>query len=461
MGDDQQLPRRAAAQPASDVSAARLPEGPLPGARAAVALLLAINLLNYIDRYILAAVEPRIRETFFAANDPHAMARTGLLATAFLVTYMVTAPIFGWLADRMSRWILIGISVLVWSLASGGSGLAPLFGVLLITRCFVGVGEAGYGPAAPTVIADLYPIRRRGSVLAWFYMAIPVGSALGYMLGGIMAAHWTWRSAFYVVVPPGIVLGIWSLFMRDPPRGLSDADKAHVVRTRARIDDYVQLLRIRSYVLDCAGMIAMTFAIGGMSFWMPTYLVYRHAGPLETVNLYFGALTVLAGVTATLLGGIAGDRMRPRFPGSYFLVSGVGILISCPLVVLVLITPFPYAWILVFWALFWLFFNTGPSNTILANVTHPAIRATAFAVNILVIHALGDAISPPILGAIAGPHDGIYHWDAAFALVVAMMALGGVLWLWGARYLSADTARAGTMLARAQGSDAARPPLAG
>src|SRR4051812_19118244 len=121
-------------------------------ARFAVALLLTINLFNYIDRYVLAAVEPEIGHQFFSTkpDDPKTLEKTGSLATAFLISYMVTAPIFGWLADRMSRWLLVGVSVLLWSVASGASGLAGVFTMLLITRLFVGVGEAGYGPAAPT-----------------------------------------------------------------------------------------------------------------------------------------------------------------------------------------------------------------------------------------------------------------------------------------------------------------------
>src|SRR5213593_1511628 len=178
-------------------------------ARLAVALLLAINVFNYLDRYVLAAVEPRIASAL-VKDDPHALAKMGSLATAFLISYMVTAPIFGWLADRMSRWLLVGVSVVLWSLASGGSGLAPTFSMLLITRLFVGIGEAGYGPAAPTIISDLFPVQKRGSVLAWFYLAIPVGSAIGYAVGGWVGAHYGWRSAFYVVVPPGLLLGIVS-----------------------------------------------------------------------------------------------------------------------------------------------------------------------------------------------------------------------------------------------------------
>src|SRR5437899_12365 len=207
---------------------AQKPFTSIAGARLSLALLLAINLFNYIDRYVLAAVEPEIGHEFFALapDNPATLEKTGSLATAFLISYMLTAPIFGWLADRMSRWLLVGVSVILWSLATGASGLAGTFTILLITRLFVGIGEAGYGPSAPTIISDLYPVARRGSVLAWFYAAIPVGSALGYVIGGLVAtATGDWRWAFYLVLPPGLVLGAWCFFMRDPPRGQADVDE--------------------------------------------------------------------------------------------------------------------------------------------------------------------------------------------------------------------------------------------
>ena len=408
---------------------------PVPGARLSLALLLTINMFNYIDRYILAAVEPEIEKHFFRPGNPNAEALMGSLATAFIVSYLIMAPVFGWLADRTSRWMLVGISVILWSLASGASGLATFFAMLLITRLFVGVGEAGYGPAAPTIIADLYPVARRGAVLAWFYAAIPVGSALGYVVGGVIAHLFgTWRAPFFAVVLPGLLLGIGCLFMKDPPRGRSDIGP-HGSTRRANLRDYLVLLKTPSYVLDTLGMAAMTFAIGGISFWMPKYIVeHRNAGDLARVNTIFGGVVVLGGLLATLAGGWAGDKLRSRFSGSYFLVSGLGILIACPFVIGMLYAPFPWAWGMIFLAVFFLFFNTGPSNAILANVTHPSIRATGFAVNILIIHVLGDAFSPPLLGKI-----GHYNWNAAFLVVAGVMALAGVVWLLGMAYLQRDT----------------------
>ena len=427
-----------ASESASPAGGAARDSHVVPGARAALGLLLLINLFNYIDRYILAAVEPRIREDLLK-GDPNAMKKTGFLATAFLVTYMLTAPIFGILADRFSRWLIIGAAVILWSLATGATGLAVVFPMLLLARVFVGVGEAGYGPAAPTLISDYYPVERRGSVLAWFYMAIPVGSALGYALGGFMETHFGWRSAFYAAVIPGIALGVLAIRRKDPPRGA--ADQTHTPK-RASMADYLRLLHIPSYLLDTAGMAALTFAIGGISYWMPGYLIYRKAGSLAQVNMIFGGITVLGGIVATLCGGMAGDKLRSRFPGSYFLVSGIGILIACPLILLMLVTPFPLCWVVIFLTVFFLFFNTGPSNTILANVTHPTIRATAFAVNILVIHAFGDAASPPLLGGIIESTPAKDNWNMAFIVVAVVSGLAGVIWLLGIPYLKKDTAAA-------------------
>lgn len=438
-------------------------QAPARGARLSLILLLTINLFNYIDRYLLAAVEPRIREHFFPGTTAvgasakeqlaAAMAKTGSLATAFLLSYMIAAPIFGWLATRMSRWVLVGISVGIWTLASGASGLAGTFAILVLTRCFVGIGEAGYGPAAPTMISDLYPVERRGAVLAWFYMAIPVGSALGYAMGGLVIKHYSWRVPFYLVVPPGLLLATWAFFMKSPKpvempkveRPPDDRDNSSGVLdyeqkpAKANLKDYIGILKIPSYLLDTAGMAAMTFAIGGFSFWMPAYLVDQRKaanGKLDDVNLYFGGIMVVAGITATLLGGWLGDFFQKRSSGAYFTVSAAGILLSTVFIVLMMYTPFPAAWVWLFFAVFFLFLNTGPSNTILANVTHPSVRASAFALNILIIHALGDAISPPLLGGIAGR-----SWDAALYVVCGVMILASGFWFIGARFLKRDSDR--------------------
>ena len=420
-------------------------ETALPGARSALVLLLLINVFNYIDRQVLAAVEPSIRAEFFPTQkDPetgeekqpaNAKTWTGFLFTAFLVTYMLAAPIFGWLANRTRRWYLVGAGVIIWTVASGGSGLAGFFIVLLLTRCCVGIGEAAYGPVAPDMISDLYPVKRRGQVLAWFFAAIPFGSAIGYAVGAeALKATGSWRTAFYLVVPPGLLLGVWCFFMPEPRRGQAEATS---VTRRERWSDYRILFQTPSYLLDTLGMTAMTFALGGLGAWAPAYLKERHAEPLWGIDptTAFGGMTALTGLVAALLGGIAGDRLKTRFPGSYFLVSGAAMLLAFPSLLLTIYLDFPWAWIPLVLAVFFLFFNTGPTNTILANVTHPMLRAPGFALNILIIHLLGDAVSPPIMGKIADASN--LSW--AFGLVSIMVLIGGILWLWGAKYLARDT----------------------
>ena len=402
------------------------------GARTALFLLLGINLFNYIDRQILAALEPDIRATFFAPGDVNAMWKTGLLGDAFFVTYMISAPILGLLADRISRWIIVGSAVILWSLASGGSGLAATFAILFATRIFVGIGEGGYGPAAPTILADLFPIDIRGRVMAIFYTAIPVGSALGYVIGGVVGAHLGWRWAFYLVTLPGLLLGLLCFWQRDPR-----VSGHHLVQESARrgIGDYLKLFRTRSYLINCVAQTLMTFVMGGLGFWAAAYLRYRNQSPDVGMTI-FGLIMVVAGLVSTLLGGIIADRLRSRFAGSYFWVSGIGMLIACPLFVATLYIPFPAAWITMFLAIFFLFLNTGPSNTALANVSLPAVRATAFAANIFVIHAFGDVQAFWLLGYIGG-HANMH---VAFLFVSAIIFASGVTWLFGVKYLPADTA---------------------
>lgn len=417
-------------------------------------LLLAINLFNYIDRQVLAAVLLEIQHEFQATDFA-----AGWLTTAFLWSYMCFAPLFGWLANRFSRWMLVGIGVILWTLASGASGLATGLVMMLFTRAFVGIGEAAYGPTAPTIISDLFPEERRGRVLAWFYAAIPVGSALGYLLGGmVLKLGFSWHWAFFVVVPPGLLLGVWALFMRDPRQRMSDANRELANPSRpTSINDYKQFFRIRSYVLNTAGMTAMTFAIGGIAAWMPPYIVWRQEITLESgqkfsdeqrkealadANAIFGPIVVVSGLLGTLAGGWAGDVLKRRWPGSYFLVSGAAMTISFPLVLALPWVPFPAAWWLIFVACLGLFFNTGPTNTILANVTHPSVRAAGFALNIFIIHALGDAISPVVIGAVNDLCGG--NKNAGFIVVSFTVLLSGLFWFYGARFLEQDTKNAAT-----------------
>lgn len=425
-------------------------------AKTALGLLVCMNLLNLIDRQILAAVVPMIRQEFFtgdaapnwfiqmllapltrllgASHPENAM--IGLLGMAFMISYTLGAPLFG--ALKVRRWWLISAAVIAWSLATGAVGLATTFGGLLLARCLVGFSESAFAPVAPTIIADHFPVSVRGRAMPLFYLAIPLGSALGFVVAGQIAASFGWRWVFFLAVPPGIVLGLLALWMREPVS--LECEKAQVLpRGISRWQIVRSLSRNRSFVLDTLGETAMTFAIGGMVFWVPSYITeFRQAGSLAQVNLIFGGIVVVAGTSATILGALLAERLKPRMPGSYFIVSAVAMLIGFPIFIAALYVPFPYAWIFMFLAVFCLLANTGPANTILANVTHPSIRTVAFAVNIFTIHAFGDVISPLVIGAVADATD----MNTAFLMVGFFFLAGGAFWLAGARYLAGDTERA-------------------
>lgn len=496
-------------------------DGPKPGAGRALALLLGINLFNYIDRYVLAAVLPLIAidAAMLDPVDPYLQTKLGLLGTAFMAAYLAFSPLFAWIGGTgINRWLLVGGGVLVWSAASGSSGLAPTYGLLFLMRCLVGVGEAAYGPVAPSMLSDLYPVSVRGKVMAFFYMAIPVGSALGFVIGGQVAAAFGWREAFFVTYIGAAFGGLCFLF-REPPRPVSDPAHRPGYFTVLR-----GLFRNRSFVLCCLGMTATTFILGGVAVWVPVYFFQRESrfvlneGAIEKleahqdtlgrplvppevlaslrvaasddirnfsefrdflretlprtdlerfgtkvyeaatapgsltngfVTFVFGGITVVSGFFATLLGGLFGDWLRNRgVRGAYFHAAGWTTIAAWPFFVGMLFAPLPWGWLLLFVAVFLLFFNTGPANTVLANVTRSEIRATAFAINILVIHLLGDAISPPIIGFIAD----IADLHTGFLLASFFIILGGGLWVAGARFLDADTDAA-------ERADAAQPAV--
>ena len=264
-----------------------------------LAFLTGINLLNYIDRQILYAVFPPIQAELHLSDT-----QLGLLASAFMWVYLSTAPIFGLLADRWSRPRLMGLGVAIWSVATAFSGVVRSHAQLLFGRAAVGIGEASYGAVAPAMLSDYFPPARRGRALAAFSMAIPVGSALGYLLGGILERASGWRAAFFVVAVPGLLLA-WSVSrMSEPERGGFDGVVGSAGgRTAPRARDYLELLRTKSYVLNCLAMTAMTFAVGGLAAWVPTYLVRVRGMELARANLAFGLLTLISGVGGTLAGG--------------------------------------------------------------------------------------------------------------------------------------------------------------
>jgi MFS family permease len=428
--------------------------------RYALGLLLAVNLLNYIDRQVLFAVFPLIKIDLRLSDTA-----LGFLGSAFMLSYMLFAPLFGWLGDHWSRTRLAAGGLVVWSLATALSGFAPGYRTLLSARATVGVGEASFGTVSPGLIADFFPKERRGRVLAWFYVAIPVGSALGYLLGGVLGTRYGWHAAFLLVGVPGLLLAIPIALLRTPPRS-GDAshpgdESANIINNfpdslppfqgEGRGGDgvggdiavggmgYAALFRNRSFVCNTLAMAAMTFAIGGLAQWIPSFLNRAHSLDVAEANTLFGATTVFAGILGTLAGGWLGDRWQKRSGKGYLLISGWGFMIGTPFAVWAILAPgLTSCMAAIFIAEFFLFLNTGPLNTVIINVTNPAVRAMAFAVNIFFIHALGDAVSPSILGWLSD------QWGLRSALLVTplVMVLAGIFCFICGRFVVRDMALA-------------------
>lgn len=363
--------------------------------RYALTLLFAVNLLNYIDRQVLFAVFPLIKEELQLSDTA-----LGLLGSAFMMSYMFSAPILGWLGDRWRRVRLAGLGLFLWSIATATTGLAGKYSSLLLSRTTVGIGEASFGTVSPGLVSDFFSKERRGRVLSFFYLAIPVGSALGYIIGGTVGQAFGWHAVFFAAAVPGLVLVLPLLFLREPARGGTDAVQSQ--SNTNRLKDYLSLFKNRSFVVNTLSMSAMTFALGGLAQWMPSFLHRVHSQSIATGNTLFGGITVLAGITGTLTGGWLGDSLQKKSNKGYLLISGFGFLIGTPIAAYALSTSSLTACLVAsFFAEFFLFLNTGPLNTVIINVTKPAVRAMAFAVNIFCIHALGDAISPTILGKLS------------------------------------------------------------
>jgi MFS family permease len=396
--------------------------------RYALGLLLAVNLLNYIDRQVLFAVYPLIKTDLHLTDTA-----LGFLGSAFMLSYLLFAPLFGWLGDHWSRTRLASGGLVVWSLATALAGFAPGYRTLLAARATIGVGEASFGTVSPGMISDFFPKERRGRVLAWFYVAIPVGSALGYLLGGVLGQRYGWHAAFLLVGLPGLLLAIPIALLRTPPRGGDDASSQSKSGTVS--GGYAALFRNRSYVCNTLAMAAMTFAIGGLAQWIPSFLNRVHFLDVARGNTLFGATTVLAGILGTMTGGWLGDRWQKTNGKGYLLVSGWGFMIGAPFAVWAILAPgLPSCITAIFFAEFFLFLNTGPLNTVIINVTDPAVRAMAFAVNIFFIHALGDAVSPSILGWLSD------QWGLQKALLITpgAMVMAGLLCFICGRFVIRD-----------------------
>ena len=395
-------------------------------ARVALVLLTAVNLLNYLDRFVVAAlVEPMKHD--LALSD----AQVGWILTSFIVVYTVASPAFGALGDRLARPPLLGLGVALWSAATSVAGFARSFAALLAARAAVGIGEAAYGTISPGLIADHYPESRRGRAYAVFFMAIPVGAALGYVVGGLVERLLGWRASFLVAGAPGLLLAWACARLPDPPRGARDAATGREGKTPpgAITATYARLLRNPAYAWAVVGYAAYTFAVGGMANWMPAFLERVRGVPRVEATVQFGAIVVATGLAGTIAGGLVADALRARWRAADLWVSGVATLAAAPLVVVVFRAEGRAAYLAALvGAQLLLFACTGPMNAAIIAAVSPSERATAAALSIFAIHAFGDVPAPVLVGALSDRRS----LGEAVLIVPVAVFLGGAVWTWGA-----------------------------
>ncbi len=397
-----------------------------------LSLLTLLNFINYIDRNIVAAVLPSITADFELSHT-----QAGFIATAFLLAYFLTSPVFGRLGDRVSRTRLVALGVGVWSLATAGAGVARSYVQMLATRAVVGIGEAAYASISPALISDYFPPSRRGRAFSVFYVAIPVGMAVGYLLGGhLQAVFRSWRAVFFIVGLPGLLLALLTLTAPDPPRGIEDARHEDLLaQQKASLWETVgTLLRNRVYTWTLLGYAAYTFGLGGLSIWAPTYFRdVRHLSD-EQANMVVGGVLVFSGLTGTFAGGYLGDWVARRVRNGYLWLSGLSMILSVPFGWIALTSPARSTYVpMLFVAEFFAFLSTGPINVVIVTVVPVAMRATAMAMSIFVIHLLGDLPSPPILGRVADTRGFV----VAALIVPVVLGISGIIWtgtaMWGGR----------------------------
>jgi MFS family permease len=399
-----------------------------------VLLLLALNLLNYIDRYILPGAQPLIQREFHATDQ-----QMGALTTALFFFYMFAAPASGWLGDWFRRKPLIITGALFWSVATLGSAFAHSYWSLYMRRAMVGVGEATFGIFAPAVLADFYPERERNRILTIFYLAIPVGAALGYLAGGELGSQWGWRRPFLICAIPGLLVAVlYGLWGREPERGASDRGGPTVARTiswhsfREFAGQFFKLLRNPAFLTSTFGMAEITFALGGISAWVPTFLHRTNGLSVANASLVVGAITVFDGIAGTVTGGWVAQRWLRTDHRALYLLSFWSVVLTIPFAMLVFFGPHALTIPALFLAEFFIFLNTGPLNTAIVNSVNGAVRATAISVNLFCIHAFGDTFSPQIIGAISD------HSTLSVGLgatLVSLVIAGGIL-SYGARFAS-------------------------
>jgi len=366
-------------------------------ARNVLIALTLVNYLNYIDRFMLAALLPDIQKALHFSDFS-----AGLLATAFMLAYVIAAPFFGYLGDKLARVGLLSSGIALWSAASLLTGFAGQFRVLFTSRFALGIGESIFTTVSAPFLVEFFPEKVRGRVFSIFASAAPVGAALGYVLGGVLGKSVGWRDAFLWAGVPGLVLALGILKFQDP-RMKTAAGAAKEKQKKYALKDIVRILAgNRIFTLTVLGYTAYTFVLGGLAHWMPSYIQRSFQLPSLQSNMLFGGIAVGTGFLGTLLGGFWGDKLAAKYPHGHLQFStwamflAVPFFLACfcvsslmPFIVLMSITQFLF------------FLPTSPINVLIMNCVPANLRTNAMAVSIFACHILGDAISSPLVGLVS------------------------------------------------------------
>ena len=391
------------------------------GATTALVLLTALNFVNYIDRYILPGVQEQIKGEFHLSDE-----HIGALTFWFMIAYMLTSPITGWLGDRFPRKPMIVIAALFWSGINFFTASVHSYNSLNIRHAALGIGEASFGIFAPALLADFYEPDQRNRVLTIFNVAIPVGAALGYLVGGTVGERYGWRMSFIVSAIPGAIIALLILFfMREPARGASQHEKAKLEK-----GTILSLIRNKAYLTSILGYAAVTFSLGGISWWMPSFLQRVEGRTQSSAAFLMGAITVVTGLGGTITGGIIAQRWSRKTSKALYFVPAISAALAVPPALVCFFGPKSLTIPSLAIAIFFIFLGTGPVNAATVNAVRPEIRATALAGQLLVIHALGDALSPRVIGAVSDRST----LNLGLGSTLITLVLASIIFFIGSRY---------------------------
>lgn len=367
-------------------------------ARYALAVMVGINFLNYLDRYILPTVGAQVQREFHLSDT-----QFGAVLTAFLLVYAVSTIPFGIWADRGVRRAVIGTGVAIWSVATLFTGLVRSFPQLFAARAVLGVGEASYYPAGTSLMADYFPKSSRGRAMSIWSAGTALGIAVGFAGGGLVAAHFGWRVAFYMTAVPGLILAALAFRLREPLRGATEASGPRGPRAQSiTVAHFRALLAIPTLRATIAAETALFFVLAGAANWLPTYLGRRFGLGLASAGTLSGAALVVGGLIGTLSGGWLADRFALRRPRANLEVGIAGFVAGAFLVTGALLAPSLLLFMpLLFLGVVALYLYTGPYTAIKQNVVLPTLRASAVTLALLIEHLLGDSYSPAAIGFVS------------------------------------------------------------